>query len=108
MRFKYIQIVQNNFWKQMQSIGYLYNFYKKESIAWFLLQVSDLLFVFPTNTESASFLQDSNFKIVHIQKSLKIGVKKALCMISFSILLWTFEHQQSIQIWSLVDEMPQQ
>jgi len=27
MRFKYIQIVQNNIWKQMQSIGYLYNFY---------------------------------------------------------------------------------
>lgn len=89
MRFKYIQIVQNNIWKR-DAVHWLFIQFLLKSIAWFLLQVSDLLFVFPTNWKC--ILQDSSLKIVHIQKSLKNGVKKALCMIIFCHLtlnLWT-------------------
>jgi len=67
----------------MQSIGYLYNFYKKKASLDFYCKCQIFLFVFPTNAESASFLQDFEFQNCTYSKITKIGVKKALCMIKF-------------------------
>lgn len=98
MRFKYIQIVQNNIWKQMQSIGYLYNFYSKASLD--LYCKCQIFFLFPLQKEVHQAEQDSHFKIVHIQKSLKMVWRK-LCVWLFRSYFWPFKHQQS-KIWSLV------